>query len=133
VQQGGAPHTYHVGPVRKDIVVIDDDPSMRLLLVETLSIWGFSVQAFASGPEAIAHADWDGASTLVVDWMMPGMSGLEVATWVMDAHPEVERIIVTAAPEALRESKPDLGDLAIVISKTDLPGAMFDALTTAPR
>jgi CheY-like chemotaxis protein len=114
--------------VRTDIVVIDDDPSMRILLEETLAIRGFPVQVFASGQEAIEGADWARAETLLVDWMMPGMSGLEVAAWAAETHPEIRRMILTAAPEALRDTRPDLGDLALVIGKGDLPGAMFDAL-----
>lgn len=114
-------------------MVIDDDASMRLLLEETLAMRGFDVQSFASGPEAIEAADWERTATLVVDWMMPEMSGLEVAAWAAETHPDVQRLIVTAAPEALRQTRPELGELARVVAKTELPGAMFEALAEAAQ
>lgn len=117
--------------MRSDIVVIDDDPSMRLLLQELLHLQGFVVQAFGSGAEAIAGADWDRVETLVVDWMMPDMSGVEVAAWTAETHPMVRRLIVTAAPEALHATHPEVTDLANVIAKTELPQAMFTALAAA--
>lgn len=114
--------------MRTTIVLIDDDPSMRLLLQETLTLTGHDVESFASGPEAIDGAAWHSAATLVVDWMMPGMSGVEVARWAQATHPAVHRVIVTAAPEALQDAMPDMGDLAVVVAKADLPGGMLDAL-----
>jgi DNA-binding response OmpR family regulator len=114
--------------VRSDVVVIDDDPAMLMLLRETLVIGGYSVHAYSSGKDAIAAADWSSVRTLVVDWMMPEMNGVDMATWVRDNHPTIQRLIVTAAIEALLMTQPDVEDLAQVIAKTNLPGAMLQAL-----
>lgn len=117
--------------MQDDIVVIDDDPAMLMLLTETLAIGGFSVQAFSSGRAAIDGVDWDRVKALVTDWMMPEMTGIDVATWARDNHPRIQRMIVTAATEALLMTSPAIGDLALVIAKTQLPGAIYDALDAA--
>ena len=112
-------------------MVIDDDPAMLLLLKETLAIGGFQVQAYSSGAAAIDAVDWATVKALVVDWMMPDMTGVDVATWARDHHPRIRRMIVTAATEALMVTVPEIEQLAKVIAKTQLPGAIYDALDAA--
>jgi CheY-like chemotaxis protein len=101
---------------------------MRMLLTETLALGGYATQAFAGGRQAIDGADWAAARAVVVDWMMPGMTGVEVAEWVAAAHPALRRVIVTAAPEALRQRHPHVAALAAVVDKTDLPAGVLDVL-----
>lgn len=61
------------------VLVADDDITSRLLLSETLSAWDYDVEVAVDGLEAMAILDKDDAPRLVVlDWMMPGMDGLEL-------------------------------------------------------
>ncbi|WP_370324693.1 response regulator [Euzebya sp.] len=104
------------------LVVIDDDPALRVLLSETMALQGFDVDAFGSGAEAIEKAEWGRTGSALIDWMMPGMSGVEVVDWLAAHHPDVRRIIVTAAADALLVQHPEIVDRAAVLAKTDFSG-----------
>lgn len=61
------------------IIVVDDDPMNRDLLVKTLELEHFQVLPFERGQEAISRISSEGdVDLLIVDLMMPGMSGFDV-------------------------------------------------------
>lgn len=117
--------------MRERLVVIDDDPALRLLLSETLALHGYDVDAYGSGTEAIEGARWEVTRSAFIDWMMPGMSGVEVVEWLGTHHPDVDRIIVTAAAEALVARHPEITQKAVVLAKTELSPARLGELLEA--
>ena len=60
------------------IVVIDDDPAARELLVRTLTKEGFQVRAAAGGEEGLALVRARAPEAITLDLMMPGMDGWAV-------------------------------------------------------
>ncbi len=61
------------------VLVADDDPVYRHLLVAMLADWGYAVTAVADGAAAWAALDRDGAPELaILDSSMPGLPGEEV-------------------------------------------------------
>ncbi len=61
------------------VLVVDDDPEMRLLLRSVLGEQGFRVDAAADGPEALEMlAGADGYDIVTLDLFMKEMHGLEV-------------------------------------------------------
>jgi DNA-binding response OmpR family regulator len=61
------------------VLIADDEPSVRLLLRVNLPLSGFEVVEAANGEEALAQAREARFDLFVLDVMMPGLSGLEVA------------------------------------------------------
>src|SRR2546430_3146312 len=61
------------------ILIADDDHTLTALLRQTLADEGYRVLSAADGREALAQAQAHRPDLLVLDWMMPGLSGLEVA------------------------------------------------------
>ena len=59
------------------VVVVDDDPGMRLLLRETLSTSGFNVMGAASGKEAVDVCAEFVPDLVLLDINMPVMDGIE--------------------------------------------------------
>jgi class 3 adenylate cyclase/CheY-like chemotaxis protein len=59
------------------ILVVDDTPHNVKLLADLLSVNGYDVTTAASGPEALERLR-DGQDMVLLDVMMPGMSGYEV-------------------------------------------------------
>jgi len=80
------------------VLVADDDPISRLLLERTLVKLGHDVVAVADGQQAQALlAASDGPQLAVLDWMMPGLDGIEVCRIVRkQAGPYVYVILLTA-------------------------------------
>jgi two-component system response regulator RegX3 len=60
------------------ILVVEDEASYREPLTYQLAREGFDVVAVASGPEGLAAYDDGGADLVLLDLMLPGLSGTEV-------------------------------------------------------
>ena len=67
----------HVGAIRR-VLVVDDSKLQRKLLTLALKKWGFEVLEAESGAEALRLAAEQRPDLVLSDWMMPGMSGLEL-------------------------------------------------------
>ena len=64
----------------------------------------------ASGEEAIAYFDEGNATVVVLDQMMPGMTGLETAQALLERDPELRIILFSAyLDEALRTEARRIG------------------------
>jgi DNA-binding response OmpR family regulator len=66
-------------PGRRTLLLVDDEPSIRLLCRVNLPFSGFDVIEAADGEEALAQARAHAVDLVVLDVMMPGMNGFEVA------------------------------------------------------
>jgi two-component system cell cycle response regulator len=61
------------------VLIAEDDVTSRLLLTRVLENWGYEVTVTMDGEEALAAMQADGAPRLaILDWMMPGMDGVDV-------------------------------------------------------
>lgn len=61
------------------ILVVDDDPQISGILKRGLGYEGYTVDAAADGPEALAKARENEPDIVILDVLMPGMDGFEVA------------------------------------------------------
>ena len=60
------------------ILVVDDEPDIVALVVYHLAKAGYRVTSAATGPDALALAARDRPALVVLDLMLPGMSGFDV-------------------------------------------------------
>ncbi|MCU1674499.1 MAG: response regulator transcription factor [Frankiales bacterium] len=81
-------------------LIVDDDHHMRLLIRLTLETGdaeiGVACEA-ESGPAALAAIRADRPDVVVLDNMMPGMSGLDVAREVLRDDPDQRIVLFSAA------------------------------------
>ena len=61
------------------ILIVEDEPEIRDLLNFSLVRAGFDVAEAANGEMALQYLDNKLPDILIVDWMLPGMSGVELA------------------------------------------------------
>jgi DNA-binding response OmpR family regulator len=80
------------------IVVADDDPDIRRLIVFTLKRRGYEVHEANAGDAALELVRRERPDLVVLDVMMPGMTGLEVASALKgdDATSGIPIIILSA-------------------------------------
>jgi two-component system, NtrC family, nitrogen regulation response regulator GlnG len=78
------------------ILVVDDEPEVRLVLTEFLESQGYEVTAAASGAEALAMVDAAKPHVVLLDVTMPEMDGMETLKRLAAAHPGLPIIMVTA-------------------------------------
>ncbi len=60
------------------ILVVEDEETLSEAIAFLLSKEGFEVSVAATGPDAIAQFDKNGADLILLDLMLPGLSGTEV-------------------------------------------------------
>ncbi len=60
------------------VLVVDDDPTQRLLARDALEAQGFAVEEAEDGPDGIAKAYVVKPDLIVLDVMMPGLDGFTV-------------------------------------------------------
>jgi two-component system response regulator FlrC len=95
--------------LKGSILVVDDEPAMRLLLSSVLKDEGHDVTAAATGEEAVQLIAKRHYHLVVTDLKMPGISGLELLEQVKRDDPGTAVIILTAfgtvegAVEAMRK------------------------------
>jgi CheY-like chemotaxis protein len=73
--EGGRPHGAH----RRRVLVADDEPAMRVLVRVNLQVEGIEVVEARDGREALDLAARERPDLLLLDVMMPGLDGWEVA------------------------------------------------------
>jgi len=81
------------------ILVIDDDPRLRDLLVRYLSEQGFAVQALPDAREIDKKLQRDPPHLVVLDLMLPGEDGLAVCRRLRGSGETVPVIMLTAKAE----------------------------------
>ena len=61
------------------VLLVDDDPAMLRLLQVNFRLEGFRVETASRGDEAVVQALTDPPDALILDVMMPGLDGYQVA------------------------------------------------------
>jgi phosphoserine phosphatase RsbU/P len=79
------------------ILVAEDDPVSRELICSRLAKWGYDVIAAEDGADAMSVLrEKDAPSLAILDWMMPGMDGLEICRRVREVNRLVYLILLSA-------------------------------------
>jgi DNA-binding response OmpR family regulator len=81
--------------MKKRILVVEDDPAMARVLRDNLTFDGFDVDCAADGATAITHARTSVPDLVLLDLMLPDVSGLDVCG-VLRQTGRVPIIMVTA-------------------------------------
>lgn len=63
---------------KPSVLVVEDEPSQREVLAYNLEAEGFCVTRAENGDEALLLVDEQAPDVIVLDWMLPGVSGIEV-------------------------------------------------------
>jgi CheY-like chemotaxis protein len=80
----------------KRILVVDDEPQLRLLLVDTLQTIGYNATGVTDGVEALEHLKSGRRFDLVIsDISMPRMDGISLAEEVRRQYPDVGILLIT--------------------------------------
>jgi two-component system response regulator PilR (NtrC family) len=78
------------------ILVVDDEEVMRDVLGSVLGGEGYAVRFAATGPAALAEFKESPVDAVILDLMLPGMSGLEVLDEMKRLDPDLPVLMLTA-------------------------------------
>lgn len=73
--------------MNRTVLIVDDDPLALRLLEKHLGSAGYNVIAADEAQGALALLDEHEPPVLITDWMMPGMSGLELCRQIRTSRP----------------------------------------------
>jgi two-component system alkaline phosphatase synthesis response regulator PhoP len=79
------------------VLIVDDDPAILEILSAYLRAEGHTVEAEGDGLAALprlARAD-----VAIIDWMLPGMTGVELTAHARREHPQLPVLLLTAKGE----------------------------------
>jgi DNA-binding response OmpR family regulator len=80
----------------RDVLVIEDELQMRTMLTDNLAFEGYRVTAVETGEAALAEMERRTYALVLVDVMLPGMSGFDVCRRLRDRGMRVPIIMLTA-------------------------------------
>lgn len=78
------------------ILIVEDDETIALGVVRCLEMEGFDVRHTTTGEAALATAAQRAPDLVLLDWMLPGMDGIDVLKQLKKAHPSAPVIMMTA-------------------------------------
>jgi two-component system response regulator RegX3 len=86
--------------VARTVLVVEDEPTVRETLAEALIEDGLQVTTAADGPQALERFRADHPDLVILDLMLPGMSGIEVCR-VIRAESPLPILMLTARDSEL--------------------------------
>ncbi len=96
------------------VLVIDDDPDVRGFVVAALEEQGYRVREASNGRDGLALIEQEIPDLVVLDFIMPGLSGADVARRILDKRPDQPILFVSGynETEAVKRTAPDAPLLA---------------------
>ncbi len=114
------------------ILIVDDEPSMRMALSESLVSCGYQVETAVDGADGLAKFKPGRFQAVITDMRMPKATGMEVLKGVKTISPQTHVIVITAygtvntAVEAMKNGASDF--IMKPFSLDDLEGVVKNVL-----
>ncbi len=78
------------------ILIIDDEPLMRMSMVDALKVVGYEVQEASTGSEGLDCLQTTPFDLVITDLRLPGADGLQIVSKCKERWPDTEVIVITA-------------------------------------
>ncbi|MBI1992294.1 MAG: response regulator [Candidatus Omnitrophica bacterium] len=119
------------------MLIVEDEPRLRNCLQQFFAARGFVVAAAFSGEEAVEEMREHSADVVLLDIVLPGLSGLEVLKRIKQLRPRARVIMVSALDaEEVREAAREYGADAYILKPFDFSDTTWFpafAVTDPPR
>ncbi|HCR12426.1 MAG TPA: two-component system response regulator [Desulfovibrio sp.] len=113
------------------ISIIDDDEAVRVATESLVRSLGFGASTFASAEEFLKSARLAETSCVITDVHMPGMTGVELQTYLLAQGHHVPMIFITAFPEERTRERVNAAGAVGFLSKPLDGGAMIQCIDKA--
>ena len=84
---------------RTMISIVDDDESVRAATVSLMRAAGYTPKAFSCADEFLNSDAMQATDFLIADVHMPGITGVELHTRLVDAGVKIPTVLITAYPD----------------------------------
>ena len=111
----------HAAITRSIILVVDDEPAIRELMVMALATTSREVLTAGSGEDALEIVKRFDVDLAVLDLVMPGMNGVETFRAIHSLRPTLPVMIVTGYPDSdLMAQALEIGPVTMMSKPVDL-------------
>src|ERR1700692_4187302 len=114
------------------ISVVDDDLSVRDATMHLFRAMGFTAEVFPCAEDFLASELRHNTSCLISDMRMPGMSGLELPSRLVEAGTPIPTVLMTAFPNDIDKARAlqagVVGYLTKPFNETELLGFIHSVL-----
>ena len=83
----------------RKVLVCDDEQGICYVLTQYFALKGYEVRAVNRGEEALALVDVFHPNVVLLDLLMPGMTGVETLKDLKQHHPAIRIIMLSAADD----------------------------------
>ena len=92
-----------MSPVKESVLIVDDEKTVRRSLNRCLSLNGFDCEEAGNAAEALDCLQKNPADLIILDIMMPGISGKELLPQLKESFPDTAVVMATAVvdPESI--------------------------------
>ena len=114
----------------KQLLIVDDQPGIRLLLNEVFKKEGYVTYLAPNGMEALKIFDQEKIDCVLLDMKIPGMNGIEILQQLKEKNKELPVMMMTAYGEQ------DLIDEALSLGASNYftkPFNIFDVLNEVKK
>jgi CheY-like chemotaxis protein len=116
--ENGTKHRPTAG--REKILVIDDSPVIREMLIEILTDDGYTVEVAVDGEIGVSMALAAEYLMILCDVHMPRKNGLEAVQEIIAAKPAAQIVMTDSLPDKLAQSARDAGALCCLQKPFDV-------------
>ena len=113
----------------RHMLIVEDERDICDCLEQFFRGRGFSVVSVFSGEEALAHLSESSVDVVLLDILLPGLSGIEVLKQAKQLYPQAKVIMVTALDqETLRVQAHRYGASAYITKPFDFSDATWSVV-----
>lgn len=116
---------------RRQVLLVDDDDSLRRALTRTIRLAGYDVRAYNSVGALLEVGIATDQSCLVLDVNLPGIGGIEFRNSLAEAHFKVPTIFITALERDLVAAQLSKAEYVAVLYKPFSNKDLLDAIDRA--
>lgn len=104
-------------PSEEGVLVVDDDPALRRLSIEMLTLMGYRAEAADSGEAALHLIEEARFDLVLTDLGMPGVTGWDIAAHAARVRPGLPVILMTGWGQTISEAECREKSIAAVLAK----------------
>ena len=82
--------------MKRRVLIIDDEPAIGEMLTTILEAQGYEVAVAYDGPSGLAELERHPPHVLLLDYMLPGMDGIEILCEARHRWPGLPVVMITA-------------------------------------
>lgn len=89
----------------KSILVVEDDKLSQNIISRILKTKNYNVSTASNGKAAVQMMEKQSPDLVLLDVMMPEMSGLDTLKWIKDNHPNIPVIMLSCLDQQGKAAK----------------------------